>query len=69
MGEVRVHGLEEAEAALVGSFLRQRNSQSQSRLTALVSSLRAEIQMPGVGYLSLIYCFSFVLFTPLPAFL
>ena len=54
MGEVRVHGLEEAEAALVGSFLRQRNSQSQSRLTALVSSLRAEIQMPGVGYLSLI---------------
>lgn len=34
-----------------------------------VSSLRAEIEAPAVGYLSLIYCFSFDLFTCLPAFL
>lgn len=48
VGEVRVHGREEMDAALVGSSPRRRSSQPQSRLTAPASSLRAEMQAPGV---------------------
>ena len=63
--EVGAHGWRGQEVGCLGSS--GGGLSPRSRTTARISSAGAEIDIPGVDYFSLIYCFSFVLFTALSA--